>query len=105
MDSSWNYNAKTQMQHNNKRHPGRYRQAYSWHNATEEFLRSLIKESPLLHVCSGPTSELGDLRCDRHCRPIPPALIADWTRLPFAADSFAAVLADPPWNIAYMKPC
>ena len=93
------------MQHKQKRMYGRYVEAFSWHNAIEEFLRTIITETPLLHVCSGPRSEFGDVRADAYVEPRPPGVIADWTSLPFADDSFGAVFADPPWNLAYMKPC
>lgn len=92
------------MLHNLKK-GGRYVEAFSWHKDIEACLRELIHESPLLHVCSGPNSQFGAIRVDRHVRPIPPAAIADWTSLPFADNSFAAVFADPPWNIGYMKAC
>jgi len=37
--------------------------------------------------------------------PVPPGVVADWNALPFADDSFGAVFADPPWNLAYMAQC
>jgi hypothetical protein len=84
---------------------GKYVEAFSWHRDIDSFLSEIITERPLLHVCSGPVSEFGDVRVDRYVNPIPPGVIADWTSLPFAADSFSAVFADPPWNLAYMKAC
>ncbi len=93
------------MKHSIKRMTGRYVEAFSWSRGIEHFLRHIIKEAPLLHVCAGPISEYGDVRCDRYVVPIPPAVIADWVSLPFATNSFAAVFADPPWNLAYMKEC
>lgn len=84
---------------------GRYVPAFSWGGNTAGFLKSVVTETPLLHVCSGPVSDFGDVRADRYVRPIPPGVIADWTSLPFASDSFGAVFADPPWNMAYMKAC
>ncbi len=93
------------MLHKEKRMAGRYVPAFSWHATIDDFLRTIITETPLLHVCSGPTSDLGDVRVDRYVKPIPPGVIADWASLPFADNSFGAVFADPPWNLAYMKPC
>jgi len=84
---------------------GRYVTAFSWHKTIREFLDEVVKETPLLNVCSGPVDDYGDVRVDRYVSPIPPGAIGDWTRLPFASDSFGAVFADPPWNLAYMKPC
>lgn len=88
-----------------KRMAGRYVEAFSWHASIDDFLRDKIKESPLLHVCSGPISTLGDIRVDRFVKPVPPGVVSDWTSLPFADDSFGAVFADPPWFASYMKPC
>jgi hypothetical protein len=93
------------MQNKAKRMVGKYVEAFSWHGAIDEFLQTIITETPLLHVCSGPVSDFGDVRLDRYVRPIPPGVIGDWTALPFASDSFAAVFADPPWSMGYMKPC
>lgn len=84
---------------------GVYVKAFSWGESTERFLQDVVAERPLLHVCSGPVSDLGDVRVDRYVRPIPPGVIADWTALPFGSDTFKAVFADPPWNMAYMKAC
>jgi hypothetical protein len=84
---------------------GKYVPAFSWHSGITEFLNENITERPLLHVCSGPISDFGDVRVDRHVHPIPPAVKADWAALPFASDSFAAVFADPPWNLGQMKSC
>jgi hypothetical protein len=96
---------KDALNSNQKRRPGKYVPAWSWHESTEAFLRKIITERPLLHVCSGPTSDFGDMRVDMHCQPVPPGIIADWLELPFANDSYAAVFADPPWDMGYMKPC
>ena len=93
------------MKHSTKRMAGRYVTAFSWHRDIDSFLCEAIPERPLLHVCSGPQSDFGDVRVDRYVKPVPPGAIADWTALPFPSDSFAAVFADPPWNMAYMKPC
>lgn len=84
---------------------GRYVQAFSWHGGIDHFLRTIITETPLLHVCSGPKSDFGDVRCDRYVMPQAPGVMADWIALPFAANSFAAVFADPPWNLGQMKNC
>src|SRR5260370_17704317 len=92
----------TMMQHKHKR-AGRYVEAFSWPNSINEFLQRTIKEAPLLHVCSGPQSDFGDVRLDRYVHAIPPAVLADWCSLPFAPNSFAAIFADPPWNNASMQ--
>ena len=88
-----------------KKMAGRYVPAFSWHDTIETFLNKIIIETPLLHVCSGPVSDFGDVRVDRHVQPVRPGVIADWTSLPFAPNSFGAVFADPPWNLAYMQDC
>ena len=95
---------RTVMQHNNKM-AGRYVEAFSWHRSIEQFVEWHVIERPLLHVCSGPISDFGDVRVDRYVRPIPPAAVADWTSLPFARNSFAAVFADPPWGTGHMAAC
>lgn len=84
---------------------GRYVEAFSWHDSIDNFVRSIIAETPLLHVCSGPVSDLGDVKVDRYVTPLSNGVIADWTSLPFAPNSFGAVFADPPWNLGYMKAC
>ena len=84
---------------------GRYVEAFSWSDDIDSFLRSIITEAPLLHVCAGPISAFGDVRVDRYVLAKPPSIRADWTALPFADNSFAAVFADPPWNVTYMKAC
>ena len=84
---------------------GRYVPAFSWPGSIDAFLAEIITEKPLLHVCSGPVSDFGDVRVDYYVQPVRPGIIADWTRLPFAPNSFGAVFADPPWNLAYMKSC
>jgi hypothetical protein len=84
---------------------GKYVEAYSWHASIDKFLQYEIKEAPLLHVCSGPVSRLGNIRVDRYVNGIPPAVRADWTMLPFKDDSFAALFADPPWAGNNMKAC
>lgn len=84
---------------------GRYREAFTWHRHIGHFLESIITETPLLHVCSGPVSDFGDVRCDRYVVPRSPGVVADWVALPFGDDKFAAVFADPPWKIGQMKSC
>ena len=79
-----------------------YVPAFSWPPSVERFLVEIIREAPLLNVCSGRTC-FGDVRVDRYH---PDAQVkADWTLLPFAHDSFGAVFADPPWNFAYREAC
>lgn len=94
------------MQHRTEsRKAEKYIRAFSWRADIDSFVRAQIKEKPLLHVCSGPVSSFGNIRMDRYVKPIPPAVIGDWTNLPFQDNSFGAVFADPPWNIGYMKAC
>lgn len=93
----------TQNSHKPKRMAGRYTPAFTWHADIDTFLREQIRETPLLHVCSGPISPLGAVRVDRYVQAIQPAVLADWCALPFVSDSFAAVFADPPWFASYMK--
>ncbi len=93
------------MEHKQPKMSGKYVRAFSWHKHIGNFVREIIKESPLLHVCSGPESDFGDIRVDRFVCPRSPGVIADWTNLPFRDESFAAVFADPPWNIGQMKSC
>jgi hypothetical protein len=92
------------MEHRQRRH-GRYVPAFSWHRNIGNFIRTIVTEKPLLHVCAGPRSDFGEVRLDRHVRSRPPSVIADWTALPFCDASFAAVFADPPWNIGQMREC
>ena len=75
----------------------RYLPAFSWPKDIQAFLDEIIAERPLLNVCSGHTS-WGDVNVDRY---EPSDTNADWQRLPFADDAFAAVFADPPWTAAY----
>ena len=93
------------MEHKQPRMYGRYVKAFSWHSSIEKFVRSIVKESPILHVCSGPHSEFGNVRLDRFVEPRSPGVMADWCALPFADKSFGAVFADPPWNLGQMKSC
>src|SRR5216683_255279 len=93
------------MLHKEKRQAGRYVPAFSWHKSIRLFLDEHVVERPLLNVCSGPYSDYGDMRVDRFVKPIPPGAVADWTALPFPDDSFAAVFADPPWNLSQTKSC
>ena len=78
----------------------RYVEAFSWTGTIQEFLDSAVTERPLLNVCAGRT-RWGDVTMDRY---EPSMVLGDWAMLPFAADSFAAVFADPPWNAAYKAP-
>src|SRR5262245_13409570 len=92
------------MRHNH-RMAGRYVEAFSWHEDIDVFVREIITERPMCHVCAGPHSTFGDVRVDRFIAPQAPGIIADWKALPFAEDTFASVFADPPWNIHYMHDC
>jgi hypothetical protein len=60
----------------------------------DEFVQWHVKERPLLNVCAG-RSSWGDVTLDLH---EPADVQGDWTSLPFKADSFGAVFADPPWD-------
>lgn len=77
----------------------RYVEAFSWDGRIQSFLDVFVRESPVLHVCSG-RSEWGDVTVDLY---EPADVQADWTSLPFPDDSFGAVFADPPWNSGYKK--
>jgi hypothetical protein len=75
----------------------RYIEAFSWDGAIDLWLRAYVRESPVLHVCSG-RSSFGDTTVDLY---EPADIRADWCAIPVEADSFAAVFADPPWNASY----
>jgi hypothetical protein len=72
----------------------RYREAFSWTDSVEAFVRWTVKETPLLNVCAGRT-DFGDTTLDLH---EPADVHGSWTALPFERDSFGAVFADPPWD-------
>lgn len=72
----------------------RYREAFAWTRSVDDFLTVVVKESPVLNVCSGRGS-WGDVTLDLY---EPADVQADWTALPFDDDSFGAVFADPPWD-------
>jgi len=77
----------------------RYVEAFSWTGTIDAFLATNVTERPLLNVCSG-REAFGDITMDRY---EPANVKGDWAQLPFGADSFAAVFADPPWNSGYKK--
>lgn len=79
----------------------RYIEAFSWPSNIQTFLETIIKEKPLLNVCSGATS-WGDRTVDLFEKA---DLHQDWTALDFPADTFGAVFADPPWDAAYKRQC
>jgi hypothetical protein len=93
------------MKHKQPKMAGKYVKAFSWHTRIEKFVSSIIAETPLLHVCSGPISQFGNVRLDRFVKPQAPGVMADWCNLPFKDNSFEAVFADPPWNLGQMKTC
>jgi hypothetical protein len=64
---------------------------------SDDFIRWNVREKPLLNVCSG-AGDFGDTTVDLYA---PADVCADWTDLPFPADSYGAVFADPPWNSGY----
>lgn len=79
-----------------------YQKTWSWPPSVERFLVETIREAPLLNVCSGRTC-FGHVRVDAHH---PDATVkADWLKLPFTDNSFAAIFCDPPWYANYMKDC
>lgn len=75
----------------------RYREAFTWTRSIDDFVKWHIRETPLLHVCSG-ASGWGDTTLDKY---EPADVQGDWINLPFERDSFADVFADPPWNSGY----
>ena len=75
----------------------RYVEAFSWDGRVDRFLAAYVRETPLLHVCSG-RSSFGTTTLDLY---EPADVKASWTDLPFPDDSYAAVFADPPWNSGY----
>jgi len=77
----------------------RYIEAFTWTTTIDRFVREIITERPLLNVCSG-RELFGDINVDLY---EPSDVKADWLKLPFKADTFAAVFADPPWNGGYKK--
>ena len=79
----------------------RYKEAFSWPSEIQAFLESVVKERPLLNVCSG-RSKWGDITYDKY---EPADFSGEWTKLPFADDSAGAVFIDPPWDAPYKKEC
>ncbi len=73
----------------------RYREAFSWTRSIDDFVKWEIRETPLLHVCAG-RSAWGDVTLDLHVASAD--VQGDWQALPFPADAFGAVFADPPWD-------
>lgn len=74
----------------------RWRPAWRWPDATEDFIREILADCPrpILHVCAG-SSPLGDVRADMFH---PAADVkADMYNLPFAAGAFGTVVCDPPF--------
>ena len=79
----------------------RYLPAFTWTKNIDEFVKEIVKESPLLNVCSG-HSDLGDVKMDKY---EPADVQGDWTLLPFNDNSFGAVFSDPPWDATMKKTC
>jgi hypothetical protein len=77
----------------------RYVETFSWTGNVQLFLDSVVKECPILNVCSGRT-KWGHVTVDKYESA---DVTADWTSLPFKSDSFGAVFADPPWNAGYKR--
>lgn len=66
-----------------------------WPEEVSEVIQSLLIPKSL-HVCSG-KSPLGDVRCDLD-KENQLGVLCDAAVLPFADESFASVLCDPPYN-------
>ena len=77
-------------------YPYRFRRAWAFPRDVESFLRRLLI-SPSLHVACG-SSKIGDVRLDLFTRA---DVMGDMFHLPFRDESFASVLTDPPWWMAY----
>jgi len=77
----------------------RYIEAFSWTDSIDDFIRCNVVERPLLNVCSG-RNPFGSVTMDKY---EPADVQGEWSNLPFAGDSFAAVFADPPWNSSYKE--
>ena len=77
--------------------------AWVWDQQTDQFIRSTVKETPLLHAGCG-ASTFGDIRIDKFKTDafFPIDARADWNALPFKDDAFGAVIMDPPWKVAAM---
>lgn len=75
----------------------KYHPVFRWTAGVDDFVRFVVKERPILNVCSG-QSAWGDVTLDKY---EPADVAGEWTALPFEADSFGAVFADPPWNVGY----
>src|SRR3990167_6910866 len=75
----------------------RYVEAFTWTPTITRFLDEIIRERPMLEVCSGP-NRFGDTTIDLYELA---DVRADWTSLPIASNSYEAVFADPPWNSGY----
>jgi len=65
-----------------------------WPTQVQSYVADLLI-SPSLHVCHG-KSKIGDVRLDMYEEDT--NIKGDAARLPFATNSFASVLIDPPYN-------
>ena len=72
----------------------RYREAFTWTHSIDDFVKDVVRETPLLNVCAG-RSSWGAVTLDLH---EPADVSGSWDDLPFDDDSFGAVFADPPWD-------
>jgi hypothetical protein len=77
----------------------KYIEAFTWTNTIDNFLRVILTERPLLHVCAG-KSDIGDVTIDKFTRA---DITADMCDLPFKDNSFRAVFCDPPWDCSMRK--
>lgn len=77
----------------------RYREAFTWTDSIDAFVKWHVPERPLLNVCAG-RSDWGDITLDKYEAA---DVQADWTGLPFERDSFGAVFADPPWDSGHKE--
>ncbi len=72
----------------------RYRKAWSWPQAVEDFIKSRAR-GLTLHVMCG-ASPLGDVRVDRY-EAVSRNVIGDALSLPLKSEIFDTIVSDPPW--------
>ncbi len=81
---------------------GRYPNGFIAHVVANQFLGADVGRDDILHVCSGTLGPVEkwtvDLRIEAR-----PRIVAAGNRLPFADDTFKAVMLDPPYSDAYAR--